>query len=419
MHITVLAVGTRGDVQPFVAVGSRLQAEGHRVRIASSDVHEAFVEGYGLEFANLGGNPQDLMRTQTGQKWLGSGQNPIKFWQEFYKLVDRTVAEGLADAEAACEGTDAIIYTFFGAAGMHMAEKLGVPRVFALLQPFTRTRAFAAPQIPPLLSSGAYNRLTYIVAEQMAWQMGRRWINRWRIQSLNLHPVSIRGPMRDLYRCGEPYLYGFSEHVVPRPLDWPAVHRISGYWFLNQAQNWEPPEALSDFLSSGPPPVYMGFGSMAGDVARRMLRLSLEAIGKTGQRAILLGGWAEAQRPERSDHILTLASAPHDWLFPRVSAVVHHGGAGTTAAGLRAGRPTLVVPFFADQPFWGRRVNDLGAGPPPLSPKKLTADHLARAIHQTATDPGMRARAAAVGEKIRGEDGVERAAEIILDQFTR
>jgi UDP:flavonoid glycosyltransferase YjiC (YdhE family) len=419
MHITVLAVGTRGDVQPFVAVGSRLKAEGHSVRIGTHQVHEAFVRGYGLEFATLGENPQDLMRTHTGQKWLGSGQNPIRFWREFYKLVDRTVARGLGDAQAACQGTDAIIYTFFGSAGMHMAETLSVPRIFALLQPFTRTRAFAAPQIPPLLPGGVYNRLTYVLAEQMAWQMGRRWINRWRTHSLGLPAIPIRGPMRDLYRSGEPYLYGFSEHVVPRPTDWPAVHRVSGYWFLDQGSHWEPPEALTDFLASGPPPVYLGFGSVTGSVARRMLHLSLEAIGKTGQRAILLGGWAEAQRLESYDRILTLTSAPHDWLFPQVSAVVHHGGAGTTAAGLRAGRPTLVLPFFADQPFWGRRVHALGAGPKPLSPKKLTADRLAQAIQQTATDRAMRARAAEVGGRIRGEDGIDRAAEIVLDHFTR
>jgi UDP:flavonoid glycosyltransferase YjiC (YdhE family) len=389
MHITVLAVGTRGDVQPFVAVGSRLQAEGHRVRIGTHDVHESFVNSHGLEFANLGENPQELMRTHTGQEWLGSGRNPVKFWRKFYKLVDRTVARGLADAHEACRGTDAIIYTFFGSAGMHIAEKLGVPRIFALLQPFTRTRAFAAPQIPPLMPGGTYNRLTYFVAEQMAWQLGRRWVNTWRAQSLGLPRIPIRGPMRDLYRYGEPFLYGFSEHVVPRPSDWPATHRISGYWFLDQASHWEPPETLADFLASGPPPV------------------------------ILLGGWAEAGSLDGSDDVLTITSAPHDWLFPRVSAVVHHGGAGTTAAGLRAGRPTLVVPFFADQPFWGRRVHELGAGPEPLSPKKLTADRLAQAILQTVTDPAIETRAGALGEKIREEDGVRRAAEIILDHFTR
>jgi sterol 3beta-glucosyltransferase len=225
--------------------------------------------------------------------------------------------------------------------------------------------------------------------------------------------------MRDLYRSGEPYLYGFSEHVVPRPADWPAAHRISGYWFLDQASQWEPPGALTDFLDSGPPPVYMGFGSMPGDVARNMLRLSVEAIGKTGQRAILLGGWGEAGGLESPDHILTLTSAPHDWLFPRVSAVVHHGGAGTTAAGLRAGKPTLVVPFFADQPFWGRRIHELGAGPEPVSPKELTAGRLAQAIQEAVTDAAIAARAEALGEKIRKEDGVGRAVDFILDHFTR
>jgi len=414
MHVTIMAVGSRGDVQPFVALGVGLRGTGQTVRIATHDIHAPLVLENGFEFAAIRGNPKELMESLAGQAWLESGRNPISFWRRFRKLTGETVEEGLADAVRACRGTEGVIFTFFGSAGYHVAEKMGIPHVMGLLQPFTRTRAFPCTAFPPLPLGGAYNRWSYILAEEMAWQTGRDWVNRWRQDSLGLEPMPRWRAFSRFYSGNEPFLYGFSEHVIPRPVDWPETHEISGYWFLDGAKSWSPPPRLLDFLDSGPPPVSVGFGSMAGLQAQRLLDTVLGALAQTGRRAVLLGGWAGVGSRGLPETVLQLEAAPHQWLFPKVSAVVHHGGAGTTAAGLRAGKPSVVVPFFADQPFWGRRVHELGVGPPPLRRKRLSPRHLADAIDRAVSDPDMKTRAAALGEKIRAEDGVGRAVELVL-----
>jgi sterol 3beta-glucosyltransferase len=211
-----------------------------------------------------------------------------------------------------------------------------------------------------------------------------------------------------------PFLNGWSSHVAPDPPDWPSRGvETTGYWFLDRPDDWTPPAALTAFLDDGPPPVYVGFGSMAGRDPRRTTRIVLDALRRAGCRGLLASGWGGLSARDLPASVHLCDQVPHDWLFPRVAAVVHHGGAGTTAAGLRAGRPTVVCPFFGDQPFWGRRVHDLGAGPPPIPQTHLTAERLARALRTVTECPSIRARAAAVGEKIRREDGVANAVAFI------
>ena len=410
-------IGSRGDVQPFVALGKGLRAEGHTVRLATHGIHTDLVTSHGLEFAPIEGNPREMFETLTGQAWLDSGKNILKFWREFRKLAEKNVEKSFADAKEACLGSDAILFSFLGAAGYHMAEMLSVPRMMGLLQPFSRTREFPYCVMPELPLGGLYNKATYLFAEQLSWMTGRGWVNRWRKESLGLGPLPIRSPFSRVYLDEEPFLYGFSEHVIPRPRDWPTCHQITGYWFLDEGDSWVPPPELLDFLSSGSKPVYIGFGSMAGRKAEEITDITVEAVTRAGQRAILLGGWADAGDRTLPDSIYSIPSAPHDWLFPKMAAVVHHGGAGTTAAGLRAGVPTLVVPFFADQPFWGKRVNALGAGPQPIARKELTSEKLAAAITQAISDPLIEQGAAAIGEKLRKEDGVDRGVEMILSHF--
>jgi UDP:flavonoid glycosyltransferase YjiC (YdhE family) len=200
---------------------------------------------------------------------------------------------------------------------------------------------------------------------------------------------------------------------VPTPADWDASSHVTGYWFLPRQPDWQPPAELLAFLERGPAPVYVGFGSMPSQDAERKTRLVLDAVAQSGQRAILATGWGGLAQASAPPGVFVLDSAPHDWLFERCAAVVHHGGAGTTAAGLRAGKPSVICPFFGDQPFWGRRVHALGAGPQPIPQKKLTAAALAGAMRAAATDPGMAGRAAALGEGIRQEDGVARAVALI------
>lgn len=208
-------------------------------------------------------------------------------------------------------------------------------------------------------------------------------------------------------------LYGFSPLVLPRPADWPAWYRLTGYWFLDRPTGWTPPPRVVEFLAAGPPPVYVGFGSMVPRDPAATTGLVLGALRRAGVRGILATGWMGETAQPLPHHVLALDDIPHDWLFPRVAAVVHHGGAGTTAAALRAGRPAVVVPFFADQPFWAQRVAALGVGPTPIPHRRLTLDGLAAAIRTAVRDGEIAQRALALGDGLRAEDGVADAVATI------
>jgi UDP:flavonoid glycosyltransferase YjiC (YdhE family) len=234
---------------------------------------------------------------------------------------------------------------------------------------------------------------------------------RRKVLDIPLAPFS--GPYKSKATRGLPILYGFSPSVIPVPSDWDDNIHVTGYWFVDEADDWTPPPALVDFLESGAPPVYIGFGSLSNRNPEETADLVIRALKLTNQRAILLSGWGGLHKTDLPESIFMINSIPHSWLFPRVAAVVHHGGASTTAAGLRAGVPSVIVPFYGDQPFWGRRIAELGVGQNPIPRAKLTSERLASAIQQAVTDKGMHERAAILGEKIRAEDGIARAAEVI------
>jgi len=296
-----------------------------------------------------------------------------------------------------------------------VAEKLYLPFVQAYYIPFTPTRAypsFLLPKVPRWLG-GVLNSLSHRLARQVMWQPFRAADRRARKEVLGLPPAPVWGPYRTDRLLGQPVLYGFSPSVIPPAPDWPDNVHVTGYWFLDPPEDWRPPAELEAFLAAGAPPVYVGFGSMSSRNPQQTADLVLEALARTGQRAILLSGWGGLQAGDLPETVFALESAPFSWLFPRVRAVVHHGGAGTTAAGLRAGVPAVVVPFFGDQPFWGQRVADLGVGPEPVPRRKLTVERLARGIEQVVTDPGMRQRAAELGARIQAEDGIGRAVAVV------
>lgn len=237
-------------------------------------------------------------------------------------------------------------------------------------------------------------------------------VNTFRRETLKLKPVSGAAQL-----TGElaPKLYFFSPSLLPRPADWKSDTHVTGFWFLDQAQRWTPPADLIRFLDAGPAPIYIGFGSMPSTRPERMGRLVLEAVNKAGVRAILARGGDGLRLETQDPSVFVIEGAPHDWLFERVAAVVHHGGAGTTGAGLRAGRPTLICPFFGDQPFWGARVAVIGAGPEPIPQKKLSVDELAAALDRLTQDEHLRRRAAGLAVEIRAEDGIRTAVELIAN----
>ncbi|MFN2275162.1 MAG: glycosyltransferase, partial [Anaerolineales bacterium] len=283
MHLTIITIGTRGDVLPYIALGLGLQRAGYRVRIAAQGIYAGLIESHGFEFAPVAGDPRATMESQSGQAWQQSGRNAlalIKSMRAVFAGEDMTAS--LNDTLKACEGTQAILYAFFGTAGYHIARKLGVPSIFTLLQPFSRSHEVPSLGFPDLPLGRCYNGLTHRMTEQMLWQLGGRPINRWRQESLGLPALPASGPFAQVYREGEPHLYGFSRHVVPRPSDWPPSHRISGYWFLDPDPDWEPPETLRDFLAQGPKPIAIGFGSMSGETARAITRTALEAVRLAG-----------------------------------------------------------------------------------------------------------------------------------------
>ena len=421
MRITIITAGSRGDVQPYIALALGLRAAGHEPRVATHETFRAWVSGYGLDFAPVAGDPRAVLRSRAAERWLATGRNRnvLGFVRELRALAPALVESSLADYWQAAQGADALVYSVVGIASLHVAERLGVPAFAAFLQPMTRTREFPTigfPQRPRL--GAAVNLATHAAAEQALWRPFRAQVGAWRRDTLGLGPRPALTPHRQMAALGVPTLYGFSRHVVPRPADWgPSVH-VTGNWFLDRPAGYEPPPALRDFLAAGPPPVYLGFGSMTPQGAEGMTRTLLAALERAGRRGVLLRGWGSLGTGDLPPWAIAVDDVPHEWLFPRMAAVVHHGGAGTTAAGLRAGVPSLVVPLGFDQPYWGWRVAQLGAGPRPIPRKRLTVDRLARAITEATTNDAMHRRAAHLGALIRAEDGVGEAVRIFGESLT-
>jgi UDP:flavonoid glycosyltransferase YjiC (YdhE family) len=277
--------------------------------------------------------------------------------------------------------------------------------------PWTPTRAFPHP-LADIASTNADDAMTnyvsYALVEMMTWQGLGDMINRFRTHVLDLEPISLLWAPGLLTRLRIPTTYCWSPALTPKPADWAKEITVAGFYFLNLESAYTPEPDLAAFLQAGPPPVYIGFGSIVVDDPDALTRTIFDAISRTGVRALVSKGWGGigGEAMGLPDGVFMLGNCPHDWLFKHVSAVVHHGGAGTTAAGIKAGKPTVVVPFFGDQIFWGSMIARAGAGPVPIPYKKLTSENLATAI-ETALRPECKARAQQLGEKIREEKGTD------------
>ncbi len=420
MRITVLAIGSRGDVQPLLALAVGLKQTGrHKVRFAAPDNFESLVREYSLDFFPLGVNAHEVLGTGASISGMESGRNTLLWvWQILRSM--RPMFERITENTwLACQDAEIIVYSTMGFGAYHVAEKLGIPCCMGSPMPgLAPTRAFPSPGgvFPSLRLGGGYNLLTHILSAQLLQALTGRFINRWRREQLHLPAIPLgKYPYNQLHGRPQPVLGSYSPIVVSTPPDWGEHIHVTGYWFLDPAPDWRPPAQLVDFLKAGPPPVYVGFGSMGNRTPQQMAQLVREALELSGQRGVLAAGWGglATSNSRHSANLFTLDSVPHAWLFPHTAAVVHHGGSGTTGAGLRAGVPSVLVPHMGDQPLWARRVMELGVGPHPIPRRQLTAGRLAAAITRAVTDQGMQARATALGERIRNENGVGRAIGII------
>jgi UDP:flavonoid glycosyltransferase YjiC (YdhE family) len=411
MRVTIIGVGSRGDVQPYVALGRGLRRAGHEVTVATHETFREFVTGHGLAFAPVAGDPRAMVAA--ADRWIASGRNrhALPVARELLRRVRPLLTEWLSDFWRVAQGSDVLVFSPVATPAWSVAERLGIPGVAAYLQPLHRTRHFAAVGVPSSVSLGSgFNVATHVLTQQLMWLPVRQQINAWRRDTLGLPSVRGGGPLSPTRRVPLfPTMYAFSPRVVPKPSDWDLAIRLTGYWVLAPDSAWRPPPELEAFLAAGPPPVSIGFGSMTPASAGHLTAIAVEALAASGQRGVLLGGWGTFGEGALPSSVIAVRDVPHEWLLPRMRAIVHHGGAGTTGAALRAGVPSIVVPLGFDQPFWGRRVHALGVGPRPISRRRLSAGWLADAIRTATSDRAMRARAASLGAGLRSERGVENA----------
>ncbi|KAF2833730.1 UDP-Glycosyltransferase/glycogen phosphorylase [Ophiobolus disseminans] len=434
LNIVIQIVGSRGDVQPFIALGKVLKdTYGHRVRLATHPTFKSFVEENGLEFFSIGGDPAQLMAFMVknpslmpGFRSLASGDVSRRrrdvaeyiqgCWRSCYKAGDglaEETEEKTSEPAARPFVADCIIANPPSFAHIHCAEKLGIPLHIMFTMPYSPTQAFPHPlaNVQSNADPQLTNYISYAMIELLAWQGLGDIINRFRAKCLGLDPVSVLWAPGMLHRLRIPHTYCWSPALIAKPADWSSHISISGFYFLRQP-NYSPAPDLKAFLDAGPPPVYIGFGSIVLKDPDAMTELIFEAVKATGQRVLLSKGWGGIGGDDLHvpDNVFMLGNVPHDWLFKHVSCVVHHGGAGTMAAGITAGRPTLVVPFFGDQPFWGAMIARAGAGPDPIPHKQLTADRLADAIN-FCLKPDSLARAKELASKIATERGSDTGAQ--------
>ncbi|KPF42559.1 hypothetical protein D621_20685 [beta proteobacterium AAP51] len=420
MRVLLLTLGSRGDIEPFIALGIGLRAAGHSATLCASHRFGPLIEGHGLRHAPMDDGFLELLHSPAGRAGLERSGSFVGMLSTALRLARQVgpmqlqIQRDCWAAALACQ-PDLIVHHLKIMGAPDIAHVLGVPAVLVPLVPMVQPTAErpcpVLPTWPDRLAGAAARRAGYRLVNALAVRFGLGPVKRWRrAEGLPPRPAAL-----DLRHdaAGQPVglLHAHSEWLLPRPADWPPQAVATGFWRLPAASSWQPSPALQAFLEAGPPPIYVGFGSMAGRDPAGLARTVIEALARAGMRGVLARGWGGLEAREVPAQVHLIDEAPHDRLLPLMAAVVHHGGAGTTAAALHAGRPSVICPFFGDQPFWGSLLHRTGLAPAPLPQRRLTTERLAAAMHQAVHDEPLRRAAAAMGERLRAEDGVARAVE--------
>ncbi|MEM8809858.1 MAG: glycosyltransferase [Cyanobacteria bacterium P01_G01_bin.38] len=422
LEFAIIAVGSTGDVRPLVALAIGLQNAGNRVRLITHESFRSLVDDSNLTFFPIVGDYRSFLQSPDGLRLVNNKQLPWKRPPRLHQELPKQLRKALE----AAKGSDAIVVGPLSTWGYHIAEKLDIPLIVASYLPVQTTKYFPFLQfgiksiksVNPI--EGGLNKFSYALGSTFAWISYRDVVNDFR-QSINLEKLPFLGPR---FRGQQPgslkrilILHLYSEAVLPSPPDWetethPAY--TTGYCFM-EARHYQPPQPLVDFIEqqSDLPMISIGFGSMPVNDSDQMLELISQAIQQAQVRAVLISGWGLEKGNLNNPNIYQIESVPHDWLFPKMSAVIHHSGSGTTSAGLRAGVPAVTVPFFGDQPAWAKRLANLGIAPKPIPAKSLTAELLAKAIREAVSDQTMVNKAQKIAQIIDHEDGVGKAVTLI------
>ena len=388
MKLLILTYGTEGDTRPLAALGHAMRMAGHEVHLMGDARTLVSAHEHGVPASALSGDIRELFAESSG----GGASATAK---ALARLTNRNTRAWTVETLAAARGCDALLVSgLAGFVGLSVAEHLRIPAIGAGMIPLTPSREFASPFLPAGRVPSWLNRASLELTNRMFWLAFRKTLNAARETVLGLRA-------RKSLPTGHPMLYGISPTILPQPADWPVQARLCGQW-VAPSGDFTPPPELAAFLEAGPPPVYAGFGSMAGIDGPRTIRAIVSAL--EGRRALFFPGWSGMDEVELPSNVLRIGPMPHDWLFPRTAAVIHHGGSGTTHSATRAGKPSVIVPFAGDQSFWAERLARLGIAPPAVNGSRISAKALREAL-EFVDRPAVQAKAARLGEKMAGEDG--------------
>ena len=410
MKIAILTLGTRGDVQPFIALGKALKARGHDVVLGAPENFQSWIEDHGIAYRSIGVDMRAFVRSLEARKVMaGNVFAMARMWRQTIVPLTRKSLDAIWETAREAE---VIVYHPKTAGAVDVGEATGAVLFHAAPFPIFPSKAF-----PLLVLPGSYgpwlNLLTYKVL-LFSRLLFLPTVNRWREEMLGLDKALLFSSANTNYIRKPEQLCAVSPTVVPGyPADDSENIHTTGYWFLEEDRNWRPDMKLLNFLENGETPIYIGFGSMTASDPARLAKIIVEGVRRSGVRAVLAAGWGAIGEIDVPESIHVIKGAPHSALFKHVSAVVHHGGAGTTAAGLRAGLPTLICPLTFDQPYWGRRVFSLGCGPKPQSLKRLRPDRFAKGLIELTQDNSYRTCAEKIAHAIADENGIARAVRVI------
>lgn len=405
MRIVLITFGTQGDCQPVIALGVGLREAGHDVLMLGERSAAGSAATHGIPFETLSGDIQATLAPGGAlHKLMTEGGNVTEATKAFARIAQDNAGPWMAQLRDAARDRDAIVFSGLTAyVALSVAEHLGIPAIAAAMWPLSPTREFPSALLPPLRMPGWANLASHLLINHVLWRMFRPAINDAR------RNVCGQAPRKKMW-TDYPALYGMSAHLVPRPHDWQDDWEVCGAWTLPASNGWQPPETLKTFLAAGEPPLYIGFGSMAGFDREIVVRALVQAV--DGRRALFYPGWSGIDVAKLPPNFHVIGSTPHDWLLPRVSAAIHHGGAGTTHAATGAGVPSIVLPFAGDQFFWAGRLAALGVAPRHVPGHRIDAGKLAEMIAFTERSD-TREKAAALGSAIRRERGVAHAVKSI------
>lgn len=402
MKIVVLTYGTDGDTRPLIALSHALMQSEHEVSLLGEARSLDLAHRLAVPAAPLAGDIRALFT-----RWSQSGARGTA--KALVELTNANAVAWMAQTFEAAQGCDAIVVSgLTGFVGLSVAERLGVPAIGAGMIPLTPSREFPSPFLPSAWVPERLNRASLVLTNQLLWLGLRKALNRARADVLGLPPKA------KLW-TEHPMLYGISPTLLPQPKDWPDNAVMCGQWVPPHGTDFIPPAELTQFLSGGPAPVYVGFGSMTGIDLPRMLETVIKAL--NGRRAVVWPGWSDIGSMTLPNNVLRIDAMPHDWLFPRMAAVIHHGGSGTSHSAARAGKPSIVMPFAGDQSFWADRLYRLGVAAPAVSPARLNATVLDNAI-SFVEQPAVVDRAGVVGRAMVREDGLAAGVRMIEKLLT-